>query len=385
MDSEVLKAESKTSAPPGRPTRCLIDREALCWNLRQIRAKVGHRVKILSMVKANGYGHGAALVAKTLAEEGSDAFGVATFEEGLELRRAGIRRPVIVLAGAYIEQLEQYLQQDLIPVVHDLTLLKHMERTIGEWGASLPVHLKVDTGMGRIGLLATEIDSWLPEIKKLKALKIQGVFSHFSHAESVEGDYTQRQLQLFRGTIDRLRSEQVRPALVHLANSAATISLPAAYFDMVRPGLMLYGLYPSPAMIHQISLRPVLSWQTHILQLKKLPSGSSISYGQTFVTQRPSLVATLPVGYADGYPRLLSNRGEVLVRGQRAPVIGRVCMDLTMIDVTDIRGVNEEDVVVLLGRQGESEISADELAARSNTISYEILTSIGARVPRIPL
>jgi alanine racemase len=168
-----------------------------------------------------------------------------------------------------------------------------------------------------------------------------------------------------------------------LANSAATITLPAAYFDMVRPGIMLYGVYPSPEMASQISLKPVLTWKTRILQLKKVPPESSISYGQTFITKRESMVATLPVGYADGYPRLLSNRGQVLVSGQCAPVIGRVCMDLTMIDVTDIRGVQQGDEVVLLGRQGDAEISADEMAAWVNTISYEILTSIGARVPRI--
>jgi len=371
--------------PRGRPTCCFVDLDALRWNFRQIRAKVGSRIKILSMVKANGYGHGATLVAATLVEEGSDAFGVATLEEGLELRQTGILSPIIVLAGAYIEQLDQYLKNNLTPAVHELQTLKQMEANVRERGATLHVHLKVDTGMGRIGLLATEIDSWLAEIKRLNALKLEGVFSHFSHAESVKGDYTQKQLQVFRSTVDRLRSEDIAPPLVHLANSAATISLPAAYFDMVRPGLMLYGIYPSTTMTHQVSLRPVLSWQTRILQLKKLPPGASISYGQTFITRRDSLIATLPVGYADGYPRLVSNRGEVLVRGQRAPVVGRVCMDLTMIDVTDIGGIREGDEVVLLGRQGESEISADEMAAWSNTISYEILTSIGARVPRIPL
>jgi alanine racemase len=180
-----------------------------------------------------------------------------------------------------------------------------------------------------------------------------------------------------------LRTENLIPELVHFANSAATITLPAAYFDMVRPGLMLYGIYPSPAMARQIALKPVLAWKTKILQLKKVPAGTSISYGQTFVSQRQSSIATLPVGYADGYPRLLSNRGEALVGDQRAPVAGRVCMDLTMIDVTDIRNVRQGDEVVLLGRQGAAEISADELASWANTISYEILTSIGARVPRI--
>jgi alanine racemase len=271
----------------------------------------------------------------------------------------------------------------LTPVIHAVESLKQLDAAIHGSGRELQVHLKVDTGMGRLGLLAAEVDAWLPKIKGLKALKIEGVFSHFSHAESVEGDYTREQLRIFQDVIERLRSGGVEPSLVHLANSAATITLPAAYFDMVRPGLMLYGIYPSPAMANQISLKPVLTWRTGVLQVKQVPAGTSISYGQTFMTKRKSRIATLPIGYADGYPRLLSNRGEVLVGGKRAPVVGRVCMDLTMIDVTDIGEIRQGDEVVLLGRQGEAEISADEMAAWSNTISYEILTSIGARVTRI--
>jgi alanine racemase len=190
-------------------------------------------------------------------------------------------------------------------------------------------------------------------------------------------------LEIFNLVLDQLRAAAIDVPLRHFANSAATITLPAAYFDMVRPGLMLYGVYPSPAMATQMSLKPVLTWRTAIIQLKKVPAGTAISYGQTFVTKRESWVATLPVGYADGYSRLLSNRGAALIRGQRAPVIGRVCMDLTMLDVTDIRNVQQGDEVVLLGRQGDAEICADEVAAWADTISYEILTSIGARVPRI--
>jgi alanine racemase len=220
-------------------------------------------------------------------------------------------------------------------------------------------------------------------LQKLNALKIEGVFSHFSQAESVQGDYTQKQLCVFRDIVAKLRSHIMPSPLAHLANSAATITLPEAYFDMVRPGIMLYGCYPSPAMRSQIELKPVLSWKTRVMQLKKMPTGTSISYGQTFLTQRESLIATLPVGYADGYQRLLSNRGAVLIKGERAPVAGRVCMDLTMVDVTDIANVQQGDEVVLLGRQAAAEITADEMAAWANTISYEILTSISARVPRI--
>jgi alanine racemase len=287
------------------------------------------------------------------------------------------------LAGVFPDQLDTFLEYKLTPVVHDVISLSELDKQMSSRRVQLGVQLKVDTGMGRLGFLAADADQWIADLKQIKSLQIEGVFSHFSHAESVQGDYTRKQLKIFKHVVEQLRSARLLPALVHLANSAATITLPEAYFEMVRPGLILYGVYPSAEMRDQITLKPVLSWKTKILQLKKVPSGASISYGQTFITERESLIATLPLGYADGYPRSLSNRGQALVRGERAPIAGRVCMDLTMIDVTDIRNVRQGDEVVLLGRQGGAEITADELAAWSNTISYEILTSIGTRVPRI--
>ena len=372
------------SNPKGRPTFCLIDLEAIRWNFRQARNKVGAGVKILSVVKANAYGHGVREVASTLEDEGTDTFGVATVEEGIELRNEGSKLPVLVLGGVFPEQLDTLHEHNLIPVVSEMETLCRLEEIAQSRRISLGFHLKVDTGMGRIGFLASEVDSWLPDLSKLEALKLQGLLSHFSQADSVEGDYTQRQIESFRHVLQRLRSEGHHPPLNHLANSAAVITLRSAYFTMVRPGLMLYGIYPSTKMSSQVNLKPVLSWKTRILQLKRVPKGFRISYGQTFVTRRESLIATLPVGYADGYKRLLSNRGAVLVRGQRAPIAGSVCMDLTMVDVTGIRGVQQGDEVVLLGQQGGQAISADEMAGWGNTISYEILTSIGARVPRIP-
>ncbi|MDP2605985.1 MAG: alanine racemase, partial [Deltaproteobacteria bacterium] len=275
--------------PTGRPTLCTIDLAALRWNLRQVRAKVGAQVKILSMIKANAYGHGAPAVARVLAEEGSDAFGVATLEEGMELRQAGIRSPILVVAGTYVEQLDQFLANDLTPVVHELDGMRRLDAAVRNRVKMLDVHVKIDTGMGRIGFLANEMNGWLDELKKLKALRLQGIFSHFSTAENVAGDFTRAQLAIFSDLVQRLRAEGIAPPLVHLANSAATITLPAAYFDMVRPGIMLYGIYPSAAMANQIELKPVLSWQTRIVQLKKVPAGASISYGQTFVTERESL------------------------------------------------------------------------------------------------
>ncbi|MGH7774395.1 MAG: alanine racemase [Candidatus Binatia bacterium] len=371
-----------TPGAKGRPTVCTIDLDALRWNYQQVRKKVGPGVKILSMVKANAYGHGAPEVARILAEEGSDGFGVATLEEGIELRNSGISSPILVLAGFYPEQFDELLQNNLTPAICEPELLRHLERLARSRNVSLKFHLKVDTGMGRIGFLPSEIDSWLPELGKLKALKLEGVYSHFSETEGVERRYSQRQVDLFRQVLRRLHSADYDAPLIHMAKSAGVIAFPSSHFTMVRPGLMLYGIYPSTKMVKQVTLKPVLSWKTRILQLKKVPKGSSISYGQTFKTKRDSRVGTLPLGYADGYHRLLSNRGAVLVRGKRAPIVGRICMDLTMIDVTDIGDVKQGDEVVLLGNQGEETISADEMALCADTISYEVLTSISARVPR---
>ena len=369
--------------PKGRPTACYVDLDALRWNFRQVREKIGPGVRVLSVVKADAYGHGAREVARALAAAGSESFGVATLEEGVELRAAGIQSPILVLAGVYPEQLGEFIQHRLTPAICETEAFKQLEKEARRRGVTLNFHLKVDTGMGRIGLPSAEVERWLPEMGQLESLKLEGLFSHFSHAESVEGSYTQSQLKAFQLVLKRLRSAGYNPPWVHLANSAAVITLPSAHFTMVRPGLMLYGAYPSPVMASQVALKPVLSWRTRVLQLKRVPEGSSISYGQIFVTQRESSIATLPVGYADGYPRLLSNRGEVLIRGQRAPVAGRICMDLTMVDVTDIRGVEQGDEVVLLGAQGKAAISADEMARWAETISYEIFTSISDRVPRI--
>lgn len=383
MKAAAASSTTQPALPEGRPTACLVDHGALRFNLGKIRERVGTRVKILAMVKANAYGHDANMVADTLSASGADAFGVATLSEGVPLRLMRIKAPILIVGGTYEDELGDLLAHTLTPALYDLEGLHRLDAAVRRHGGTLGIHLKIDTGMGRLGLAAADYDSWTAEIKKLGALRLDGIFSHFSHAESVVGDYTRRQLETFKRVLERLRSENIRPPLAHLANSAATITLPAAYFDMVRPGIMLYGVYPAPEMAGAIPLQPALTWKTKILQLKKVPAGASISYGETFITKRESLIATLPVGYADGYPRLLSNRGEVLVGGQRAPVAGRVCMDLTMVDVTDIRNVKQGDEVVLLGRQGNAEISADRLAAWANTISYEILTSISARVPRI--
>ncbi|MGZ8445277.1 MAG: alanine racemase, partial [Candidatus Binatia bacterium] len=310
-------------------------------------------------------------------------FGVATVEEGIELRRARIKQPILVLAGVYLEQLEQFLKNRLTPVIHEVATLKLMDKRLQRLKATLPVEIEVDTGMGRIGFPTNATDAWLPVLANLEAVKLQGVFSHFSDAESANQRYTQKQINRFREVLARLANAKVIHQSSHMAKSAAIITEPTAHFSMVRPGLILYGMYPATALKKQIDLKPVLSWHTRIIQLKRVPAGTSVGYSRTFVTQRNSLIATLPVGYADGYRRLFSNHAQVLVRGKRAPVVGRVSMDLTTIDVTDIRNVQQGDEVVLLGGQGGAAIGADEIAGWAKTISYEIFTSIGARVPRI--
>ncbi len=367
----------------GRPTFCLIDLEAIRWNFRQARKKIGAGIQIFSVVKANAYGHGAREVAATLEEEGSEGFGIATVEEGIELRKGGIHSPLLILGGIFPEQLDALLDNNLTPVVSEMEALCRLEQMVQSRKTSLDFHLKVDTGMGRIGFLASEMASWLPELTKLKGLKLIGVMSHFTQMENAAQDYTQKQLDLFRNVLQRIQSEGYHPPFVHTAKSAGVLTFPPSHFTMVRPGLMLYGIYPSLETVKEATLKPALSWKTKIIQLKKVPKGSSISYEQTFVTRRESLIATLPVGYADGYKRLLSNRGAVLVRGQRAPIAGLVTMDLTMVDVTGIGGVQQGDEVVLLGKQGEDTISAGEMAQWADSISYEILTSISTRVPRI--
>ncbi|HEY1371903.1 MAG TPA: alanine racemase [Candidatus Binatia bacterium] len=373
-----------TIPPKGRPTYCTIDLAALRWNFNRVKKLVGPRVKVLSVVKANAYGHGAAACAKALADAGSDAFGVATVEEAVELRRAGIDGPLLVLTAICLEQLDEFLNYALTPALSDLHTIASFEKLLLKRGAALKFHLKIDSGMGRLGLLHSAIDAWLPEVAKLKALRLEGMFSQLANSDG-DADYSAEQVKNFRAAEKRLREGGLAPSELHLANSGGVIGVPDAHGTMVRPGIMLYGCCPGLALAEKADLKPVLAWYTRIMQVKDLPAGASVGYGRTFTAKRKSRIAALPIGYADGYHRLLSNRGAVLVRGKRAPVAGRVSMDLTMIDVTDIAEVTQGDEVVLIGRQGAENISADEVAGWAETISYEVLTSVSARVPRVYL
>jgi len=364
-------------------TTAEVDLGALAYNYHQLRQLAPPSVKFLTVVKADAYGHGAIPVSKKLDELGADFLGVATVQEGAELRNAGIKTPILVLSGIYQEEIEDVLTYELTPMVYRLEIAEALSATAKKKEKKIPIHIKVDTGMGRIGVLAKEAPAFAKRVRKFENLEIEGIASHFSTADGGNSSFAEEQLQRFTRTLEEMKKVDIDPPFCHIANSAALVNLPAAHFTLVRPGIMLYGSYPSPSLKDKVSLRQVMSWKSLVADLKKVPEDSPISYGRTFITQRPSLIAAIPVGYADGYNRLFSNRGEILIKGMRAPVVGRVCMDWTMVDVTDIPGVAVGDKVVLMGSQLGKEITAEELGERIGTISYEILCSVGKRVPRI--
>ncbi len=366
----------------GRPTVAEIDLEALAFNYRQIRRRVPRGTKILAVVKADAYGHGALPVSLKLERLGVHCLGVAILEEGIALRKGGVKAPILILGGIFKEGAEEAIRYGLTPVAFEIDPLIELSKAARKKGRNAKVHLKVDTGLGRLGVPFDRFPAFLREVKRIQNLEVEGLLSHFSMTEGEE-EYSTAQWKRFQQALEVCRKEGFRCRYVHMANSANLILFPEFSGNMVRPGLMLYGAYPSPRCQERIDLKPVLTLKTVIHFLKSVPPGSRISYGGTFVTQRESLIATLPIGYADGYSTLLSNRGEVLIRGKRAPVVGRVCMDLITVDVTDIPGVEKGDEVVLIGNQGKERITAEEIAGIIGSIPYEVFCLIGKRVPRV--
>ncbi len=372
----------KISWPTGRPTVAEIDLEALAFNYRQIRKKVPRGTKILAVVKADAYGHGALPISLKLEKLGVHYLGVAISEEGVALRKGGVKTPILILGGIYKDGAEEAIRYGLTPVVFDIESLTHLSKAAKRRGEKATVHIKVDTGLGRLGVPFDQFPVFLKELKKIPNIEIEGILSHFSMTDREEG-YSSGQWEKFQKALATAKDEGVKSRYVHMANSANATLFPEYSGNMVRPGIMLYGSYPSSNFQSRIELKPVLTLKTRIHFLKPVPAGSRISYGGTFITRRQSLIATLPVGYADGYSTRLSNQGEVLIRGKRSPVVGRVCMDLIMVDVTDLSGVSHGDEAILIGKQGGEQITADEIAGKIGSISYEVLCLIGKRVPRV--
>jgi alanine racemase len=350
-----------------------INLSALNHNLKIIKQIARNRT-VIAVVKADAYGHGAVEISKKLVAEGVSYLAVAYTGEAKILRNAGIDAKIIVLFDR--TDISDYFQYDLTPVLHDKNTALEFSEEASKKGRPVTVHLKIDTGMGRMGLNPDKAVTDALEISCMGGLRIEGLMSHFSEADLADKSYALRQLEIFSG-IQKIISEKLGYSLMtHMANSAAVLSFGEALLEAVRPGLMLYGYSP---FSEQYGLQPLMKVKTNILMLRDLPSEYPVSYGRTFITKRQSTIAVVPVGYADGYNRLFSNNAFVLIRGKRAPVVGRVCMDITMADVTDIDNVSEGDEVVLLGRQGNEMITATELSARINTIPYDIITSLGSR------
>lgn len=366
-----------------RPTRVEIDLDALKHNFHQARRLAGAGQEILAVVKADAYGHGAARVAMALQEAGVRMFGVAIVEEGIDLREAGVVGPVLVLGGLYPGQEEDLLRFELMPTLFDLESARRLDDWAQSSGVVLPYHMKLDTGMSRVGFTPGDLPRVLPELASLKGLRMDGVLSHLALADEPEHAVNQRQVATFRDCLAQVRAAGFSPRYVHLSNSAALLSNEVPECNLVRPGILLYGGLPGPAFEGRFDLRPVMSFRTRVVQVRRIQEGTGVSYGHHFVASRPTVLAVIPVGYADGYSRQLSNVGEVLIRGQRARVAGTVCMDWTMIDVTDIPGVEVGDEVTLLGCDNGQCITADEWAQRIGTINYEVFCQFSKRVPRV--
>lgn len=368
-----------------RPTLAQIDLAALRHNLARCR-DLAKGNRLLAVVKANAYGHGAVPIAQELSRLGVDCFGVSLVEEGVELRQAGVRGDIIVLGGAWSDDGE-IVANDLIPLVFSSEQLARLDAAAARAGRVARAHLKLDTGMGRIGLTLAELPDFLVDLDAARHVRIEGLASHLANAEHLDHPQNAEQLTHFRLARALLKAAGHDPKWRHIANSGALLQLDAAKdssdFNMVRPGILLYGEAPSAELNAAVNLCAVLSWRTSITHLKSIEKGQPVSYNGRWIAPRTSRIATIPVGYADGYNRRFGSAAEVLIRGQRAPVVGTVCMDMCMVDVSHIEGVALHDEVVLLGCQADQQISARELAERIGTIPYEILTSVGARVPRV--
>lgn len=366
-----------------RPTCAEIDLDAIAHNYRAIKSRLANGTGILAVVKANAYGYGMVEVSRRLVAERISYLGVASVDEAIVLRKAGIRAPILILSSILPKEVKRALEHDLTLTVCDGNLPSVIDKAARKVNKQAVVHIKVDTGMGRLGIWHDEAGRLIEEVLAFKNIILEGIFTHFSSADEEEAHYTVQQIKNFKGLIADMEIKGAKIRYVHAANSAGAISYKDSHFNMVRPGLMLYGLYPNEAIAKIVELKPALSLKTRIVFLKRTPAGRSISYGRTYTTNKDTIIATLPIGYADGLNRGLSNKGEVIVKGKRAPIVGRICMDHTMIDVGHIDGIKVGDEVVLIGNQGAESITAQDIACLLDTIPYEVVCWISARVPRI--
>ncbi len=366
-----------------RPTIAEIDLGALRTNFRALRA-LAPKGELMVVVKADAYGHGAIAVARTLIEEGCNHFGVATLDEAHELRQAGVRTRIYLQAGFFPEQASHIVELDLTPFVFDVSLIGLLDRAAASAGRrDFPIHVKIDSGATRLGVLPAQLSELIRAIRHASAVRLEGVCTLLANAGDPSSPITDAQLRVFHDALGTLEAAGMRPEIIHVANSAALVLRHDSHFNFMRPGLAIYGLPPVAAVRERVELLPVMTFKTRLMQLKNAPAGSGVGYGHTFITPRDCVIGVLPVGYADGYRRGLQYGGEVIVRGMRAPVVGAVSMDLTTIDITDVPGASVGDEVILWGGAGNEMISVNDVARLAQTISYEMLCTVGKRVPRV--
>ena len=367
-----------------RDTRIEVNLDAVVNNIQQFRQHLGSKTKIMAVVKADAYGHGAIYVAKAALQAGASYLGVSFVDEGIELREAGIVAPILVLGCTPSEDVKSALEHDLTLTIFAEENLQVVSKIACQRNQNAKIHVKVDTGMGRIGLPPDKAVSFIQHASKMRGIQVEGVFTHFSTADEADQSYWRKQEEQFYQFVNRLREQKIDIPLIHSSNSAAAIERPQNVYNMVRIGISLYGFYPSDEVnTRAVSLQPALRLISKVVQVKKPPKGTGISYGKTFIASGNEWIATVPIGYADGIDRRLSNTGYALVKGKKVPIVGRVCMDFLMLDVTDAYPIRVGDDVVLYGEQGTESIHVADVAKQLQTIPYEIVCKLGHRIPRI--
>ena len=365
-----------------------VDLKAIAHNIRELRRITNPKARFMAIVKANAYGHGIIEVARQSLENGAEALGVANIEEGIQLRKAGIDAPVLIFGYTSPVHVKKLIEFDLTQTVYSYETSRALSEAVAAYGKKIKVHIKVDTGMGRLGLLREITDSSVSEVEsisRLPMLELEGIYTHFATADKSDRSYAGKQFEIFMDFLNQLRIAGLEIPVTHAANSAAIINMPETHLDMVRAGISIYGLYTSEEVDRSIiKLKPAMELKTKIIHLKKVPAGFKVSYGTTYETDKPTTIATVSIGYADGLNRLLSSNGRMLVcGGHSVPIVGRICMDMTMLDVGEIPEIVMEEEVVVFGKQGNASISVDEIASTINTINYEVVSTIMERVPRI--
>ncbi|MDP2209372.1 MAG: alanine racemase [Bacteroidota bacterium] len=368
-----------------RPTRAEISLRAIQYNLEAVRKKIGTSVKVMGIVKANAYGHGLVETSKAFVKFGIDYLGVGFLEEGIILRQNGITCPILVLGGVLGDQVQHFLANDLDITVSSVELAERIEREVAHHNSKkAKVHLKIDTGMERIGVHSDNALQFAQKVAALQHIEIVGIYSHFATAEAHDKSFAYSQLDRFSSALNRIKSAGIEIPLQHIANSGAVLDLPESYFTMVRPGIILYGLYPSDETTESIPIETVLSLKSKVVFIKIVEANTSISYGRKYFTSLRTKIATIPIGYGDGYNRRLTNQTNVIIKGQLYPVVGAICMDQIMVDIGD-SDIHIGDDVTLIGNDKNAAIGIWELANKVGTNAYELMCSISARVPRIYL